>query len=114
MPFFAVLPTTPQVRYGINTAPLEPDQIGHREAGREADVEPTVAVQQGRVRPVQCESLLVGDEHRHARAVLARVEDLLGLVARWIEVDGRGLEDAGCGVSIPITRWRGASRSVRK
>ena len=94
MPLLAVLAAAPQVRDGIHATQLEPHEHRHGEARREADVEPAVAVQVRRVRAVEPQPLLVGDEHRHPGAVLTGVEDLLRLVAGRIEVDRRRLEHA--------------------
>src|SRR2546430_14085877 len=82
--FFKMTPPPPN-------SPLSPHPPLSRppgDAGGESDANPAVAVEIRGIRPVQLEALLVRDEHRHARAVLAGVEDLFRLVPRRIEVDG--------------------------
>ena len=62
------------------------------EVGRHADREAAVGVEPDRVLAVEREALLRGHEHRHARAVLGRVEDLARLVAARVEGRARRLE----------------------
>src|SRR5436853_302850 len=93
MPLLTVFPTAAQVGHGVHPTQLQPHHHRDGEARREADVEAAVAVEVRRIRAVERESLLVRDEHRDPRAVLARVEHLFRLVPGRIEVDGGRLED---------------------
>src|SRR5256714_12006946 len=87
MPLLAVLPAATDVGDSIKTAHLQPSDVRGGETGSHWDVEPTVRVKQGRMRPIESDILSCGDEHRHTRSVLARVENLTGLVRSRIEVD---------------------------
>ena len=93
MPVFAVLAAAAQVRHGVDAAHLHPHQVADAEGRRQRDVEAAVAIQQRRVLAVELQAFLVGDDHRHARAVFAVVEDLLRFVVRRVEIDLRRAED---------------------
>ena len=94
VPLLAVLAPAPQVWHRVHAPHLQPHEDAHGETRSETDVESAVAVEVRRVRAVELQPLAVRDEHGHPGAVLARVEDLRGLVARGVEVDLRRLEDA--------------------
>ena len=89
MPFLAVLPTAAKVSHGVDAAHLHPHDVLGAEPGRNGNVEPSVAVQQRGVTPVQGDTLLVRDEHRHLGAVLAPVEHLPGDEVGGVEIDFR-------------------------
>ena len=52
---------------------------------RFGDVEPAIGIEQRRILPIQLQPFLVTEEHGNARAVFARIENLLGLVLRQID-----------------------------
>src|SRR5215813_13395563 len=89
MPLLAVFGAAPQIGLRINAAHLHPDQIADRKRRRQRDAKTPVAVEQRRILTVELQTLFVRDEHRHARAVLAVVEDLLGFVIGRIEINLR-------------------------
>ena len=86
MPLFAVLTAAPEVRHCKYSAHLHPLKVAHREERRHGDIETAIAVKVRRVLSVELQALLVRDEHRHAGAVFARVEDLFGFVISRIEI----------------------------
>src|SRR5262249_17301830 len=86
MPLLAVFGPAPQIRLRINAAHLHPDQITDRKRRRQRDAETAVAVEQRRILTVELQALFARDEHRHARAILAVVKDLLGFVIGRIEI----------------------------
>src|SRR5207237_5733088 len=57
------------------------------------DVEAAVSVKHRGIVAVFLEAFAIGDEHRHFRSVLARIEDLLGRVIVRFEIDLRLEED---------------------
>ena len=84
MPLLAELAAAAQIGDRVDAAHLEPHQPADAERRRERDVEAAVAVEQRRMAAVELDVLAVHDEHRDLGAVLAREEDLLGLVGREI------------------------------
>ena len=86
VPALAVLPAAPQVGLRVDPAAFEEHEVRRIEARRQADVEPAVAVEQGRVVPVARHVLPVGEEHGDLGAVLRGEEHLVGLVL--LEVEG--------------------------
>ncbi len=95
VPGLAVLAAAAQVGLGEDAAVLQEDDVGRAEAGRDGDVEAAVGREEGRVLAVELEPFLVDDEHRDFRPVLARVENLLRLVAGGVELDLARPEDLG-------------------
>ena len=89
VPSLAVFPAAAEVGHGVHAAHLHPHQIGDAERWRQRDVEPAVAVQQSRIVAVEHHTLLVGDEHRDARAVLAVVEHLSRHVLSAVKINLR-------------------------
>src|SRR6202042_2285674 len=79
MPRLAILASAADVRDRIDAAALEPGDDPGPEARRARDAEAAVAVEDGGPLAVKREALLGDEEHRDLGAVLARVEDLLGL-----------------------------------
>ena len=109
VPLLAILAAAAQVGHGEHAAHLHPHQVRHAERGRQRDVEPAVAEQIGRGLAVALQPLLVADEHRDLRAVLAGVKDLLGRVVVGLEADLRRAVDA-CSFRWPrrSDRWSAA------
>ena len=89
VPFLAVFAAPPQTGLRVNAAHFHPDEVGDRESRREADVEPSVAVEQRGIGAVHLQPLPVRDEHRNARVVLAPIEDLLGFIVAGVEIHFR-------------------------
>ena len=94
VPFLAVFAATAQIRNRQHTAHLHPCHVRNRKLRRDRDIEAAVGVQQRWPISVQFKPLLVRDDHRHARTVLTRIEHLLALELRWIEIDFRLLPNA--------------------
>src|SRR5436853_1491390 len=86
MPLLSILTATPQIRLRVDTAHFQPNEIWDRKRRRQRNVEPAIGIQQSRILPIQLQTFLVGQEHRHTRAVLAVVEHLLGLILRSVEI----------------------------
>src|SRR5687768_6809121 len=86
MPFFSVFAATTQIRLRKYAAHLQPHERAHRKAGPQADVEPPIAVEQRRIAPIQSCALLVRDEHRHTRAILAAIKHLPGFIVSGTEL----------------------------
>ncbi|MBC8115845.1 MAG: S9 family peptidase, partial [Candidatus Saccharimonas sp.] len=86
VPVLAVLAPAAQVRDREDAAHLQPCNAGDRKTGRQRNREASVGVEQRRVRAVEFRGLLPRDEHRHLRAILAGVEDLLDEVVVGIEL----------------------------
>lgn len=93
MPLLPVLAAAAETRHGIDAAALEERDAGVGEIGAHGDGEAAVAVEQERVAPIELEALAVGQEKRHAGAVLAGDEDLPRLISIGIEIDLRAGED---------------------
>ena len=89
VPRLAVFAAAAHVDAGVDEALLEQRDAQRVEARRGRDVEAAVAVHQRRVVAVERQALLVHQEHRHLRAVLARDEHLLGLVLVGVEAGNR-------------------------
>ncbi len=87
VPLAAVLAAATQVGHRIDAAQFEPGGDGGRKCRLQRDIETAVAVENRRIAAVVREPFARGDEHRHARAVAAGVENLLRLVLRRIERD---------------------------
>src|SRR4030095_2710022 len=85
VPFLAVLAAAAQVRDRENSSHLHPNQTRWSKARRLGNVESAVAVEVGRILAVALDSLFVGEEHRHARAIAAFEKDLLGRVGVGIK-----------------------------
>ena len=85
VPRLAVFAAAAHVDAGVDESLFEQRDAQRVEAGRGRDVEAAVAVHQRRVVAVEHDALLVDQEHRHLRAVLAGDEDLLGLVLIGVE-----------------------------
>ena len=85
MPRLAVLAAAPGVGHGVNAALLDPGDHVRPEVRRLARREAAVGVKHRRVLPVLRQIALARDEHRDARAVLALVENAIGLKARRVE-----------------------------
>src|SRR5262249_723771 len=71
----AAPPPPPEIRARQDPATLHPREPGRLERRRLRDVEAAVAVEQHGTLAVGRGSLPEGERHRHAGAVLARVED---------------------------------------
>src|SRR5947209_8296916 len=96
VPLLAVLAAAPHVRRRIDETLFEKRETRRTEVRRRRDVEAAVAVEHRRVSAVELQSFFVNEEHGNARAVLARVEDLFGLVVRRLEARNFGrVEDGG-------------------
>src|SRR5713101_2964871 len=85
VPGLAIFATAPKVRYGVDSAVFDPLDRRNGEGRCHRDIEATVAIQNGRVRSVLGQTFLVNEEHRHARAVLAVIEDLARIVRGRVE-----------------------------
>ena len=94
VPGLAVFAAAAEVGLGEDAAHLQPRQPRDREARQQRNVETAVAVQQRRIRAVELDPFLMDDEHRHARAVLAAVENLLHFVIVGVELQLRPAEQA--------------------
>src|SRR5204862_6367094 len=88
------LDTAPGVRHRDYAAHVDPLSVAYREVRRHGDVKATVAIKVSWVLSVELQALLVRDEHRHAGAVFAGVEDLFGFVISRIEVHLRLAKDS--------------------
>src|SRR6266478_2080360 len=106
VPLLAVLTAAAKIGDRIHSAHLHPDQPAHREPRRDADLEPAVPEEIRRIPSVQLHPFPEGEEHRHARAVLARVEDLPRFVEVRIKVDLRPAEHLAppAGGLVPVDR----------
>ncbi len=89
VPGFAVFAATTQVRYRIDAAIFKQYNVGGAERRQNVDVKSAVGIEQRRIVAVHFQALFVDDEHRHLGAVLAIVEDLIGLILRGIKIDFR-------------------------
>src|SRR6185295_14207708 len=87
VPVLAVFAAAPEVRDREQAPSLHPDQVADVEVRRDRDVEAAVAVEEDGRAAVLLPALPAGQEHRHLRAVLARVEDLAGFVGVGIETE---------------------------
>ena len=72
VPVLAVLAAASYVRHGVDPALLEPGQTRGPEGRVEGDAVSPVALEQGRVRAVECDAAWVDDGERYHRAVVAR------------------------------------------
>src|SRR5213594_3200200 len=90
MPVAAIFAAATQIRFGENAAHFQPNERAHGKTRSEADIESTIAVKDGRVPAIEREPLAMGDEHRNARPIFARKEDLFGDVIVGIEIDFGG------------------------
>ena len=90
VPGLAVLAAAAHVGRGKHESLFEQRQPQRIERRCRGDVEAAVAGQQRRVAAVACESFLIDEEHRHAGAVLAVVEDFPGLKVRRHETGNLG------------------------
>ena len=86
MPLLSILVAAAQVDQYIDAAILDERYACGRESGIHAEVEAAVAVEIDGIVAVEFHAFLVGEEHRHARSVLAGEEDLLALEAVQVEV----------------------------
>ena len=108
VPRLAINSAAAQVRNRVNAAHFQPYRQYRIEVGSYGDVESAISVQHRRVAAIQLDALFRDDEHGHLGTIFRRVENLLGLVQRGIEVDPR-LECHRCfttGDVVPIDRVR--------
>ena len=106
VPSLAILAAATERSLGIDATALQERDAGSGERGIHRDIETAVGIEIDRVLAVEFQALLVGDEERYARTVLAGVEHLLGLILAELEVDlghGIGLQRVG-GAVILIDR----------
>ena len=75
VPGVAIFRPAAEVGDGIDSAVLDPGDVGRAEARSQGDVEAAIAIEQRRCRTAG--TLLAHDEHRYAGAVLRRVKPLL-------------------------------------
>ena len=101
MPLFTVFGTAADAGLCVYAAPLEERDAPRGEVRGHADVESAVTVDEGGVLAVQLKALLIGDEHRHAGAVLAFVEHLFGYEIVGLEGELR-LDVKGAFASLKI------------
>src|SRR5215510_4732570 len=80
VPLLAVFAAAAQVGGGVDEAVFEHRYAQRAERRGHRYVEPAIAVEQRRIIAVELQTFLVNQEHRHARAVLAVIEDLPGFV----------------------------------
>src|SRR5437762_14279649 len=85
MPLLAVLAAAAHVCRRVNHALFKQSNARRAESRTVGDVEAAVTVQDRRIVAGEFESLLVGDEHRHARAAFTVVEKFFGLKVGWNE-----------------------------
>ena len=64
---------------------LQPGQAADGKRRHQRDIETTIAIQQGRVLPIEPEILFVGQEQRNLGAIFAGDKHLAGFVAGGIE-----------------------------
>ena len=76
MPLLSVLAAAPNVGDRQVAEVLHEEQLRYREARRQRDVEPAVAVEEARGGAVPLLVFPRRDEHRHHRLVFRRKEDL--------------------------------------
>ena len=95
MPLFAVLASPTKVCHGINPSHFKPRQVRHREARRDADIEPAVPIKQRRIFSVLLQTFFVSDKHRNARPVFAMIEDLFGFELRFVALNFGLTDDRG-------------------
>ncbi len=96
VPSVAVFTASPQIRHRVDAVVFEQDKVGDIKIGGGAGVEPAVGIEKRGPFSVELEALLVDDEHRDLRPILARIKDLLRLVIVGIEFDFCLAEDLGC------------------
>src|SRR4029077_13303820 len=86
VPVLSVLAAAAEIGLRVHPSHLKPYRVRYCERRGQRDVETTIGVKQHRVVSIEFQSLSVGQKHRHPRAILARVEHLLGIVPAGIEV----------------------------
>ena len=92
VPAASVLAAPAQIRHGVQSAALHPDQIADRKTRGQRNVEPAVAVQNGLPTARRTRAAAVRQEHRYSRAVPALEKHLLRYVIRRIERQLRAAE----------------------
>ena len=85
MPRFAILAATSKSHLCVDASLLEERDAIAGETGAQRDVEASVAIEVDGVLAIALQSLLIGQEHGNARAVLALEEHLLGGVVAHAE-----------------------------
>ena len=80
VPRLTVFAAAAQVGLGIDPAGLDPGDALRRKGRQQVDVESAVRVEQHGLAPVERDPFPVRHEHRDPGAILAREEDLAGLV----------------------------------
>ena len=101
MPFLTIFVAATEVHLGIDAAILQEGQTGDGEAWIQGDVESAVTIEEGGVRAVFLQVLLIGEEHGDLGAVLAEDKDLLGGVVFGLEIDFGSTEHGG-GVGVDV------------
>lgn len=77
MPGLPVLSSPPDVGDSQDSAQMaDEDESGDAVAGRDGDVEPSIAVEETGVGAIQFDALLVDDKHGDLSSILGGVEDL--------------------------------------
>ena len=95
VPGFSKLASAAQVGHGIDAPAFQKRDVAGAEAGRQADVEAAVGIEQRGVGAVHGKSLFVHDKHGNTRAVFGLVPRLFGLEIVGIEGDLRHAPQAG-------------------
>lgn len=85
VPSLAVFAAAAKVCLGIDAAHFHPGKVADGEAGRQRDVEASVAVKKGWRGAVWLKVFLMADEHGNASAVFTMIEDLFNKVVVGVE-----------------------------
>ncbi len=88
MPGLAIDAAAAQIGHGIDPAEAQPGCDAGAEIGRDGDIEPAIAIEDGWVFAVKGNSLPRDDEHRHAHTAGGLIENLLDAVVIWVERHG--------------------------